>query len=297
MGSSAMSSDPTNSSENEPAPDVPGADEAAALPAPPGGIQIAAAAQVPGDGAVPDAPGKEPRPGQAPWWRPRPFARPLWYPVAGGAAAVALVAGGAMTLLTISHGPRARPLADDCGLVTCGATLPHVVTRTAVPSTAVRSTAPARRHHRRAHRRVLAPAAHSFPSPAPPAPPARRHPGRPHRGQAAPPAVTVTYGLDGTDPWHQDFRAHLTIVNNGRTPVTGWSVQVSLPGDQVDWVGYPGGWDPFANWQFNGETLVLNAVSGGETLAPGATEIVPISAQGANTTPGGCLFNGSACQP
>ena len=58
MGSSAMSSDPTDSSANEPAPDVPGDDQAAALPAPPGGIQIAAAAQVPGDGAVPDAPGR-----------------------------------------------------------------------------------------------------------------------------------------------------------------------------------------------------------------------------------------------
>ena len=79
--------------------------------------------------------------------------------------------------------------------------------------------------------------------------------------------------------------------------MAGWTVQVSLPGDQVDWVGYPGGWDPFADWQFSGGTLVLNAVSDGETLAPGATEVVPISAQGGNTVPGGCQFNGAACQP
>jgi len=38
-------------------------------------------------------------------------------------------------------------------------------------------------------------------------------------------------------------------------------------------------------------------VSGGETLAPGATEIVPISAQGGTAIPGGCRFNGAACQP
>lgn len=59
----------------------------------------------------------------------------------------------------------------------------------------------------------------------------------------------------------------------------------------------PGAWDPFANWQFSGGTLALNAMPGGETLAPGATEIVPISAQGSNTVPGGCQFNGAACQP
>ena len=52
--------------------------------------------------------------------------------------------------------------------------------------------------------------------------------------------MTVTYTVDGTDPWHQGFRAHLTIVNHGTTPVAGWTVQVSLPGDQVDWAGYPG---------------------------------------------------------
>lgn len=204
-----------------------------------------------------------------------------------------------MMLLTISRGPQARPLAADCGLVTCGASLPPVVTGPAVPSTAAHSSTRAHRRHRAAHQRVLAPMAHSRLRP--PAPSARpAHPGQPrlpHQRRPAPAAVSVTYTLDGTDPWHQDFRAHLTIVNHGATPVAGWTVQVSLPGDQVDWVGYPGAWNPFANWQFSGGTLALNAVSGGETLAPGGTEIVPISAQGSSTVPGGCQFNGSACQP
>jgi hypothetical protein len=235
-------------------------------------------------------------PGKQPWWRPRPFSQPLWYPVAGAAAVLALLAGGAMTLVTAAHGPRARPLADDCGLVTCGASLPPEVTGAAAPGTAARSTAPARRHRRRAHHQVLAPAAHSLGSPAPPARPHhRRHRAQGHR--AAPAAVTVAYTLDGTDPWDQDFHAHLTIVNNGGTAVAGWTAQVSLPGDQIAWVGYPGAWEPFASWQFSGGTLTLNAVSGGETLAPGATEIVPITARGATTAPANCVFNGSACQP
>ena len=244
---------------------------------------------------VPGGAGDQPGPEQQ-RWRPKPFSRPLWYPVAGAAAVLALLAGGAMTLLTVSRGPQARPLAADCGLVTCGASLPPVVTGRIAPSTAARSIARAHRRHRAAHR-VLAPAAHSRP-PAPPGRPARRRHTRPPRpGGPAPATVTVTYTLDGTDPWHQAFRAHLTIVNHGATPVAGWTVQVSLPGDQVDWVGYPGAWDSFANWQFSGGTLALTAVSGGETLAPGATEIVPISAQGGTTVPGGCQFNGAACQP
>jgi hypothetical protein len=110
--------------------------------------------------------------------------------------------------------------------------------------------------------------------------------------------VTVTYTLDdGGGPWSQDFRAHLTIVNNGGGPISGWTIQVSLPGDQVTWVNSPDGWGPFANWQFTGGTLALTAVSGGETLAPGAAEIVPIFGQGATTAPASCTFNGSACQP
>ena len=267
--------------------------EPAAASEAPGSTSVIAAPEVPG-GA-----GDQPRPEQQRWWRPRPFARPLWYPVAGAAAALALLAGGGMTLLTVSRGPKARPLAADCGVVTCGAILPPVVTGQAVPSTATHGTARAHRRHRAAGRRVLAPTAHSRLRPA-------ALPGRPsHRGHRRPPApggpaaaaVTVAYTLDSTDPWHQNFRAHLTIVNHGAIPVAGWTVQVSLPGDQVDWVGYPGAWDPFANWQFTGGTLALSAVSGGETLAPGASEIVPISAQGSNTVPGGCEFNGAACQP
>ena len=270
---------------NESAPD-PGDGGAAAAPdAATGGGPTAAADATADAGA-----GARPQP----WWRPKPFARPVWYPVAAAAAVVALLAGVGMTLLTLTRGPQARPLAADCGLVTCGANLPPVVTGGTVPSTAVRSMAPARRHHRRAHRRVLTPAVHRLRPATPPARPRHRR----HRvPPPATPRVTVSFTVDGTDPWHQDFHAHLTIVNNGPAPVAGWNVQVSLPGDQVDWVGYPGSWDPFASWQFGGGTLVLNAASGGETLAPGAAETVPIAAQGTNTTPGGCTFNGAPCGP
>src|SRR5207248_3480804 len=108
------------------------------------GTEVAAASEAPGSTSgtgAPEAlvgPGDQPRPGQ-PWRRPKPFSRPLWYPVAGAAAVLALLAGGGMTLLTVSRGPQARPMAADCGLVTCGASLPPVVTGAAAPSTAAHS--------------------------------------------------------------------------------------------------------------------------------------------------------------
>jgi hypothetical protein len=115
----------------------------------------------------PDAPGAgDGAPaGKASWRRPRPFSRRQWYPIVGVTAVAALLAGVAMALLTLSRGPQARPLAHSCGLVTCAASLPPAVLGTAVPSTAVHSTAPVQRHPRPP---ALAPAVHRRVRPAAP---------------------------------------------------------------------------------------------------------------------------------
>ena len=125
-----------------------------------------------GSVSSPDAPGaNDGAPGgKASWRRPRPFSGPQWFPVAGAAVVAALLAGVAMTLLTLSRGPQARPLAHDCGLVTCDASLPPAAHRMAVPSTAANSTAAALRHLRRAYSPALAPAVHSRVRPAAPRP-------------------------------------------------------------------------------------------------------------------------------
>lgn len=124
--------------------------------------------------------------GKPPGRRPRPPARPPWYPVA--AAALALLAGGAMMLLTVSHGARDPRLPDDCGLVTCAASLPHKVTG-AAPGASARSTSPVGRQP--AARQLptgqptLAPRAYPIgtkrPTPSPSAQPTvRPHPGHTH---------------------------------------------------------------------------------------------------------------------
>lgn len=142
--------------------------EPAAAGAHGGGEPAAAGAR--GDGGQPVA--------TEPWRRPRPFRRPVWYPLVGASAVLALLAGGGMTLLTLSGGPAARPLADSCGLVTCHASLPPAVTGAVAPSTAARSTAPAPRRRHGPRPPALAPAPHLRAHPVAPQPLPHRRPAR-----------------------------------------------------------------------------------------------------------------------
>jgi len=227
----------------------------------------------------------------------RSAGRRRWYLAAGVAAGVALLAGTGAALLTVSPAPATHALAAGCGVVTCGARLPASVTGRAVRNTVPPAPHPAGTRRlrpplsaARAHTRTPKPVSAPQPPPGPaPAPSPRRQP--------AGPRVSVTYTLDGDGQWGQGFQAHLTIVNSGHRTIAGWTIQLTLPGDHVKWVGYPGAWLPFATWQFSGTTLTLHADSGGEALAPGGTEIVPIFGHGDTTAPGGCTFNGSGCQP
>jgi hypothetical protein len=214
---------------------------------------------------------------------------------------VVALAGSGAALLAFSPAPATRPLADGCGLVTCDARLPPSAT-----GLAVRGTPQGVRRHHPARPPVAPEPAPSVtsdtPRPAPASRPPRRH-GPPPAPVPSPPwhshrpHVTVTYTLDGGgDQWQHSFRAHLTIINKGHLAVAGWTIELSLPGDQVSWVGYPDAPQPFAIWQLSGSFLVLQAVSSGETISPGGTEVVPIFADGPSTAPSGCTFNGVTCR-
>ena len=242
------------------------------------------------------APDEQARPGNS----ARAARRRQWYLATGGVAGVALLAGTGAFLITVSPAPATRSGAGNCGLVACGARLPSSVAGRAVRNTVPpaphphpgrRSPPPAPAAPGQAHtpKPVSAPQPPPSQAPTAPAPPRRRQPPAPR--------VSVAYTLDGSGQWDQGFRAHLTIVNNGHRTIAGWTIQLALPGDRVNWVGYQEPWRPFAMWQFSGTTLTLHADSGGETLSPGSTEIVPIFGDGDTTAPSGCTFNGSGCQP
>jgi len=225
-----------------------------------------------------------------------PLARHRWYSAIGATTALALIGGGTALWLSSSPGQPVHQLAADCGLVNCGAPLPVPVATTSPQIHISRS----RPHHRRksaspspsASKKSQPKPTHSAgptvrPSPTPPTPPP----------PPPPPHVTVTYSPSDHHHWG-GFQGQLTIVNHSSQTVSGWNVQLAFPGDAVQWVGYPGGWNgtPFSNWQFSGGTLTMTANRGGEALGPGGSQTITIEGQGSTSSPSGCTFNGAACR-
>jgi hypothetical protein len=197
-------------------------------------------------------------------------ARHRWYIAIGAAAGLGLLAGG--VLLLPGRTPATHPLAADCGLVNCGA---------AVPASVTAGSAPASPRTLLRHR------------PYQPVPVTRTAPLRTPAPAASPrPAVTVSFSSSGHGNSRR-FSTQVTLVNHGRTPVSGWTLRLSYPGDQVFWVGWPGG--DFVSWHLGGGTLTLSAQAGGETLAPGGTQSITVSGTGSSRVPAGCTFNGSGC--
>ena len=203
--------------------------------------------------------------------------RHRWYIAIGAIAGLGLLAG-VMLLLQPGSTPAAHTLAADCGLVNCGAAVP-------APATAAHASPGALSRHR-PYQPVLvmrrAPRVTPGPQATSPGP--------------AAPAVTVSYAGSGHGNSGR-FSTQVTLVNHGSTAVSGWTLRLSYPGDQVFWVGYSGGWrgGAFVSWQFGGGTLTLSAQAGGETLAPGVTQSIMIAGTGSSTAPAGCTFNGSGC--
>lgn len=242
---------------------------------------------------------------------PAPLARHSWFSVGAAAGALLLIAGGVVALTLGGHGAPTRPVAADCGLVNCGA-VPVVPVTSASAQNQV--TGPP--HHPRAS---ASPAATKRPAPTPspsaaqsgtPAPVPARSTARATEPPPPPaaPDVTVTYTPDQQQHFGssqdqpqfrgpQGFQGQLTIVNHGTSQVAGWTVQLTLPGDEVDFVGNQAGWggSPFDHWQFSGDTLTLSADSS-EALGPGAVLNVTIHGQGRAAVPSGCTFDGTACR-
>lgn len=219
---------------------------------------------------MPEGPGGP----SGPWLTP--LTRRNWLTAIGATAALAVLVGGVAFLAPHRHHDSAQ-LAADCGLINCGAVLPGAIATTSPSGNA--SQAPGNGAHK-----------------SPPPPAGRRSLSyAPQSSVPKPPSVSVTYTLDRPGRGH--FRGHLTIVNHGQRPVTGWIILASFANDRIESVTYLQGGSKisFSSWQFSGSTLTLSANSGGETLAPGASQTVYIYGRGPTASPDGCTFNGSDC--
>jgi hypothetical protein len=202
-----------------------------------------------------------------------------WYLAIMAVAAFGLVAGSVTVLVQANSTPSHQPAASNCGLVNCGAALPG-------PSTTISTQS----HIGKAHTTVShAPKPSASPTPSPSQ--------APTHAQASPPNVTLTFsaGQDQRDFDH--FQGQLTLVNQGGSPVAGWTAELTLPGDEVFSVENQDGRDgsPFDHWQFDGDTLTISADNSSETLSPGEPLSLSINGRGRATSPTGCTFNGAAC--
>ena len=202
-----------------------------------------------------------------------------WYLAIMAVAAFGLVAGSVTVLVQANGTPSPQPPTSNCGLVNCGAALPG-------PSATISTQG----HIGQAHTTV----SHAPKPSAPPAPPPSQ---TPTQAQASPPNVTLSFsaGQDQRDFDH--FQGQLTLVNQGGSPVAGWTAELTFPGDEVFSVDNQDGRDgfPFDHWQFDGDTLTISADSSSEDLAPGQPLSLSIHARGRTTSPTACTFNGAAC--
>jgi len=204
-----------------------------------------------------------------------------WYLAIMAVAAFGLVAGSVTVLVQANGTPSPQPPTSNCGLVNCGAALPG-------PSATISTQG----HIGQAHTTV----SHAPKPSASPAPPPSQ---APTQAQVSPPNVTLSFsaGQDQRDFDH--FQGQLTLVNQGGSPVAGWTAELTFPGDEVFSVDNQDGRDgfPFDHWQFDGDTLTISADSSSEDLAPGQPLSLSIHARGRTTSPTACTFNGAACPP
>ena len=222
-------------------------------------------------------------------WLP-PLGRNTWYLVIVATAALGLTAGG-LALLAGSSGGPSHQAAPDCGLINCDASLPG-------PGATISTQSHIGKAHTAVSHLPAAPAKSaptSSPAGSQASTPATTPAGTPEA--PAPANVSVTFSPDRDRHDFDHFQEQMTLVNNGGSPVSGWTVQLTLPGDGVDSVEIPSGWDgvPFEHWQFSGDTLTISADTGNETLGPGAPLNLSIHGRGNNSSPTGCTFNGTEC--
>ena len=202
-----------------------------------------------------------------------------WYLAIMAVAAFGLIAASVTVLVQANSTPSHLQAASNCGLVNCGAALPG-------PSATISTQG----HIGKAHTTV----SHAPKPSASPAPPPSQ---APTQAQVSPPNVTLSFsaGQDQRDFDH--FQGQLTLVNQGGSPVAGWTAELAFPGDEVFSVDDQDGRDgsPFEHWQFDGDTLTISADSDSETLTPGQPLSLSIDARGRTTSPTACTFNGTTC--
>jgi cellulase/cellobiase CelA1 len=99
--------------------------------------------------------------------------------------------------------------------------------------------------------------------------------------------VLVRYLVDRQ--WPGGFGAQVQVVNNGTRPIAGWQMVIALPGDTVTSVWKAGGF-------VSNDILLLQPAETDQVVPPGGGTLnVFFVAEGIETVPAACAFNGIPC--
>jgi hypothetical protein len=98
--------------------------------------------------------------------------------------------------------------------------------------------------------------------------------------------VVVRYLVDGQGL--SEFQGQVQVVNDGTQPIADWQIVIALPDDTVTAVQNAGGFVSHG-------ILLLQAADVAEVVPPGGTLNVFFVAEGTETNPAACAFNGIAC--
>ena len=98
--------------------------------------------------------------------------------------------------------------------------------------------------------------------------------------------VVVRYLVDSQS--FGEFQGQVQVVNDGTQPIANWQIVIALPDDTVTAVQNAGG-------LVSHGILLLQPADVAEVVPPGGTLNVFFVAEGIETTPAACAFNGIAC--
>lgn len=133
------------------------------------------------------------------------------------------------------------------------------------------------------------PVAATPPNPQPQGPGSAQAPPTPRVSSSAAsrgPTISVRYLVPGQS--FEGFEGEVVVVNNGQEPLSGWQIVVALEGDTVTSVENASG------FVSNG-ILLMQPNAGAAAVPPGGTLRVFFTAEGTQTTPLACAFNGITC--
>lgn len=101
------------------------------------------------------------------------------------------------------------------------------------------------------------------------------------------PRLVVTYLVDSQ--WLGGFQGQVQVVNHGARPIAGWQIVVALPADTVTSVWNAAGFD-------SNHILLIQPAETTEVVPAHGTLDVFFTAQGAETAPAACAFDGIPCR-